>query len=233
MPNIRRNPSQIVALLQAMPPFSALDKTSIEWLVGASRMVALAKGQLLFSQNDEADAVYVVYAGAIALVLGTVDGRELVIGELTAGHMFGELSVLTDKRRSTSAVAHAASEVLAIPVAAFECALETMPALMKQVLAMTAQRLRDCSARESALAFLDAPSRLARALVLLNQEAGGTNIIVTSQEEIAQRVGLTRQTVATALGRWRRAGWLQTGRGKIILLDLPALRRAAAALDEK
>lgn len=233
MPNTHRNPSQIVALLQTMPPFSVLDKAAIEWLVDASRTVMLPKGRLLFSQNDEADAVYVVCAGAVALVLGTVDGRELVIGELTAGHLFGELAVLTDKRRSASAVAHAASEVLAIPVAAFEHALETMPALMKQVLAMTAQRLRDCSARESALAFLDAPSRLARALVLLNQEAGGTNIIVTSQEEIAQRVGLTRQTVATVLGRWRRAGWLQTGRGKIVLLDLPALRRAAAALDDE
>ena len=231
MPNPRRTPSQIVELLKATQPFSALDSASIEQLVSASRVVALPKGRLLFSQNDESDAVYVVCAGVIALVLSTADGRELVIDELSAGQMFGELSVLTDRRRSTGAVAHAASEVLTIPIDVFEQALETMPALMRQVLAMTAQRLRECSTRESALAFLDAPGRLARALVLLNQEAGNTNIIVTSQEEIAQRVGLTRQTVAKELGRWRRAGWLQTGRGKIVLLDLPALRRAAAALD--
>lgn len=215
-----------------MQPFCALDVASLEGLVSRSRVVALPKGRLLFSQDDESDAVYVVCAGVIALVLGTSDGRELVIGELTAGKMFGELSVLTDKRRSTGAVARTASEVLAIPVDVFERALETMPALMRQVLAMTAQRLRECSARESALAFLDAPGRLARALLLLNQEAGGTNVIVTSQEEIAQRVGLTRQTVAKELGRWRRAGWLQTGRGKIVLLDLPALRRAATALED-
>lgn len=215
-----------------MPPFHVLDQQTLLQLVQASRVVALSKGRLLFSQHDESDAVYVVCAGVIALVLSTSDGRELVISELTAGQMFGELSVLTDKRRSTGAMAREASDVLAIPVEVFERALETMPALMRQVLAMTAQRLRECSTRESALAFLDAPGRLARTLVLLNQEAGGTNIILTSQEEIAQRVGLTRQTVAKELGRWRRAGWLQTGRGKIVLLDLPALRRAAAALDD-
>jgi CRP-like cAMP-binding protein len=219
-------------MLKGMPPFNVLDKETLLQLVQASRVVALPKGRLLFSQNDESDAVYVVCAGVIALVLGTSDGRELVISELTAGQMFGELSVLTDKRRSTGAMARETSEVLAMPVNVFERALETMPALMRQVLAMTAQRLRECSTRESALAFLDAPGRLARALVLLNQEAGGTNVIVNSQEEIAQRVGLTRQTVAKELGRWRRAGWLQTGRGKIVLIDLPALRRAAAALDE-
>jgi CRP/FNR family transcriptional regulator, cyclic AMP receptor protein len=214
-----------------MQPFSALDDDSIAQLVNASRMVVLPKGRLLFSQNEEADAVYVVCAGVVALVLSTIDGRELVIDELQAGSMFGELSVLTDKRRSTSAVAHDTCEVLAIPVDVFQHALETMPALMRQVLAMTAQRLRECSARESALAFLDAPGRLARTLLLLNQESSGNGVIITSQEEIAQRVGLTRQTVAKELGQWRRAGWLQTGRGKIVLLDLPALRRQAAALD--
>ncbi len=218
-------------MLKGMQPFSTLDSASIEKLVRASRMVVLPKGRLLFSQNDEADAVYVVFAGVVALVLSTIDGRELVIDELPAGQMFGELSVLTDKRRSTSAVAHETCEVLAIPVEVFQHALETMPVLMRQVLAMTAQRLRECSARESALAFLDAPGRLARALLLLSRESNDSRIIVASQEEIAQRIGLTRQTVAKELGRWRRAGWLQTGRGKIVLLDLPALRRQASAIE--
>jgi CRP-like cAMP-binding protein len=231
MPNARHTPSQLVLLLKSTQPFSALDPASLERLVNASRVVVLPKGRLLFSQSDMADAVYVVCAGVIGLVLSTADGRELVIGELQAGQMFGELSVLTDQRRSTGAVAREHSEVLAIPVNVFQHALETMPALMGQVLKMTAQRLRECSARESALAFLDAPGRLARALLLMNQEAGNKGTIITSQEEIAQRVGLTRQTVAKELGRWRRAGWLQTGRNKITLIDLPALQREAAAVE--
>jgi CRP-like cAMP-binding protein len=231
MPITRRTPAQIIEFLKGTPPFAKMDANALLRMVSSSRVVVLPKGHLLFSQNDQADAVYLILAGVVALVLSTVDGRELVIGELTAGSMFGELSVLTDKRRSTGAVVHTACEMLAIPVDVFEAAMEGSPALMREVLAMTAQRLRECSARESALAFLDAPGRLARALLLLNQENGGAGTLVTSQEEIAQRVGLTRQTVAKELGRWRRAGWLQTGRGKIVLLDLPALRRQAAALD--
>jgi CRP-like cAMP-binding protein len=231
MQNARRTPAHIVEILKGMPPFKVLDPQTLLQLVKASRVVVLPKGRLLFSQNDVADAVYVVCAGVIGLVLSTVDGRELVIGELPAGNMFGELSVLTDQRRSTSAVAHANCEVLAIPVTVFQHALETMPALMRQVLAVTAQRLRECSERESALAFLDAPGRLARALLLLNQEGTGDGTLVISQEELAQRVGLTRQTVAKELGRWRRAGWLQTGRGRIVLINLPALRREANPID--
>lgn len=231
MPNARLTPTQIAEMLKGTPPFNVLDKDTLLKLVQASRMVMLPKGRLLFSQNDPADAVYVIIDGIIALVLSTADGRELVIGELQAGQMFGELSVLTDRHRSTGAMARHQSEVLAMPVDVFQHALDTQPALMRQVLAMTAQRLRECSARESALAFLDAPGRLARTLLLLNQEAGGKGVIATSQEEIAQRVGMTRQTVAKELGRWRRAGWLQTGRGKIVLLDVQALRHEANPID--
>jgi CRP-like cAMP-binding protein len=43
--------------------------------------------------------------------------------------------------------------------------------------------------------------------------------VTISQAELAQRTGMTRQTVAKALGKWRRAGWLITGRGRIVVLD--------------
>jgi CRP-like cAMP-binding protein len=53
--------------------------------------------------------------------------------------------------------------------------------------------------------------------------------LTISQEELARHTGLTRQTVAKSLGRWRRAGWLLTGRGKIVLLD----RAAIAEIEKK
>jgi CRP-like cAMP-binding protein len=86
------------------------------------------------------------------------------------------------------------------------------------MLEITANRLRKSSAREGALAFLDAQARLARLLIQLDKEEIDKGYITISQGELAQRTGLTRQTVAKALGRWRRAGWLITGRGHILLL---------------
>jgi CRP-like cAMP-binding protein len=70
-----------------------------------------------------------------------------------------------------------------------------------------------------ALAFYDAQQRLARQLLNLDQLAQDIGYITLSQEELATRVGLTRQTVAAILGRWRRSGWLLTGRGHIVLLN--------------
>jgi CRP-like cAMP-binding protein len=64
-------------------------------------------------------------------------------------------------------------------------------------------------------------------LLQLDRQASAEGYLTIGQEELAQRVGLTRQTVAKTLGKWRRAGWLITGRGKIVLLNRAALRRQA------
>ena len=47
--------------------------------------------------------------------------------------------------------------------------------------------------------------------------------ITISQDELAHHTGLIRQTVAKALGQWRRSGWLITGRGRILILNRKAL----------
>lgn len=98
---------------------------------------------------------------------------------------------------------------------------------MRRLLETTARRLRTSSERESALAFLDAPARLARVLLDLDLQATDDGFITIGQEELAQHVGLARQTAAKTLGQWRRAGWLVTGRGKIVPLNRAALRRLA------
>ena len=61
----------------------------------------------------------------------------------------------------------------------------------------------------------------------MDRQASADGFITVSQEELAQRVGLTRQTAAKTLGQWRRAGWIITGRGKIVLLNRAGLRRQA------
>ena len=62
------------------------------------------KVRCLFTQNDPADTMYLVYQGYISLFLATVDGRELVINEMHPGDCFGELALFTDQPRSTGAM---------------------------------------------------------------------------------------------------------------------------------
>jgi CRP-like cAMP-binding protein len=213
------------ALLRGASLFQGLSERGLAQFAASGRLRRLARGQLLFSQGDAADAFYVVSSGCIALGLDSPNGRELVINEMRSGEGFGELGLITGQPRSTSAAAREDSVVLVIPRRDFLDVLASESGLTRNLLRITADRLGTSSERESALAFLSAPSRLARVLILLDREASADGYITISHEELGRRVGLARQTVSELLGKWRRAGWILTGRGKIVLLNRAAVRR--------
>ena len=227
MHNAQPTPAEIQDLLRRVPLFSELDNAAIGVLARVARAQNVDIQHYVFYQGDAGDAAYVVRSGKIAILLTIDDGRELVINELGTGECFGELALLTQAPRSASAVARTYSEVIRLPRAEFMHELERQPKLMRHVLQVTAERLRASTDRERALAFLDAPARLARVLLDLDRAAGDKGYITLSQDELAQHIGVARQTTAKILGQWRRSGWILTGRGKLVVLDHVSLRRTA------
>ena len=219
MENRTTTSALILQFLNSLPLFEGINPSSLVTLAKASRLIPARKDTFIFFQGDAAEAVYLVWRGVVAIRLENPEGRELVINEMSVGDCFGELAILTGETRSASAEALVDSELLLIPRLAFNLILEQEPRLATHLLEVTARRLQDSSKREEALAFYDAQQRLARQLLHLDRLAQDVGYITLSQEELATRVGLTRQTVAAILGRWRRSGWMLTGRGHIVLLN--------------
>jgi CRP/FNR family cyclic AMP-dependent transcriptional regulator len=222
-----KRPDEIAKFLASTPVFSVAREPILNDLAKAAACKSAGQGEVLFTQMDPADHVYLVVSGCVALFLATKDGKELVINEMQPGDCFGELSLITDKPRSTGAMTREPSELLLIPSGSFMAALCADVILMQRVLETTANRLRKSSERESALAFLDADVRIARTLLDLDQKEGSQGFIRITQETLGNYVGLTRQTVARTLGAWRREGWVITARGGIRILDKAKLEDVA------
>ena len=219
MKTLPDSPEGLIRFLRLVPLLADIKDTTLEELAQASRRKKIPKGGYLFLQADPADSAYIVRSGSIAIILSSSDGRELLINEMRPGDCFGEIGVLTGLPRSTGAVARVNTEVLSIPGPAFMAAINSEQKLARRVLNTIAERLRASSERESALVFLDAQARLGRVLLQLDRQFSEDGYVTISQAELAQRTGMTRQTVAKTLGKWRRAGWLITGRGRIVVLD--------------
>jgi CRP-like cAMP-binding protein len=220
-----KNLNETIHFLSRVDLFKDLSSEHLAELARASNLRSLPKGAVLFFQDDPAEAVYVVRSGSVMIILSNPDGRELVIGEARTGEAFGELALIAGGERSMNAVTNERCELLVIPGATFLKMMETEPVLMRCLLKITAERLYRSAEREAALAFLDAPARLARVLHQIDLQDPERGYLTVSQEELARRTGLTRQTVAKCLGRWRRQGWLLTGRGRVVLLDHAALEK--------
>jgi CRP/FNR family transcriptional regulator, cyclic AMP receptor protein len=224
---VEQKPNELMRILKENQLFAGCDEKTLTELALACRLRQMPKGSIVFFQSDPAETLFLVRSGRVAIFLNNQDGRELVISEAHAGDYFGELSLLTGSPRSASAIARDKCELLMIPAAAFKKLLDNQPQIGLYLLKVTAQRLTASTEREGALAFLDAAGRIVRYLLQLDQENSERGYMILSQEELAQRTGLTRQTVAKILGRWRRAGWLLTGRGRIMLLNRTALEKVA------
>src|SRR5258707_8503190 len=112
---------------------------------------------------------------------------------MRAGDFFGELALFPGQTHTAGAVAQAASLVLCLPFGDFLAELDSHPALMRRLLDAFAQRLRASSERESALAFMTAPARLAR-LLLQNVAADGLSgpLVTISQEDLAPSAWASR-----------------------------------------
>lgn len=230
---MKTQPDQVgetLMFLRGISLFSTLDEKTLGLLAQASKSRHVDKGTILFFQSDPPESAYIVQRGTISIVLNSSDGRDMVINEMRSGDIFGELGLLTKRPRSTSAIAHTVSEILVIPHDAFLRVIDAEPSLARRILEVTAQRLQRSGEREGALAFMDAQARLARLLLELEKVEKAKGYVTISQEELAHRTGLIRQTVAKVLGKWRRAGWLITGRGHILILNHEALAQMETQL---
>lgn len=210
-------------LLQQFSLFGGVSERILTDLGKVSFRKKVDKGVYLFFRGDPVEYFYLLLAGEVTIMLTSLDGRELILNVMHPGDYFGELGVLTGQPRSADAIARQKTELIAIPRQAFLTALESEPRLARRLLEATAYRLGRTSESQNSLAFLDAQARLARVLLELDSQNKERGYITVSQDELAQRSGLIRQTVAKALGQWRRKGWLLTGRGHIMLLNRNAL----------
>ena len=214
--------------LEEVPLFAGLAEDSLLQLERASRSSLLSRGEYLYLDGDSAQSVFIVRDGWMVGLLTHEDGRELVLNEMRRGDLFGQHALLTGAQRSNTVVAHEDSELVELAGDDFLRIVDKEPLLARGLLALAALRLCAGNDRESALAFLGAGARVARILRLLDEmdsQTADRGYVTVSQEELAQRTGLTRQTVARFLGKWRREGWLLTGRGRIMLLNRAALHR--------
>lgn len=214
--------SNYLYYLSCVPLFKTVSPANLVSLARVSRWRKVQRGEFLFLQGDPAHSAFVICTGWIVIALNSTDGRELVITEMRDGDLFGENALISQTARSTSAIARTVTDVLEIPSPAFLALLDNEPHLVRRMLEISVARLVASNHRQSALAFLNAPARLARVLREMgetDQQIAHQGYVTLSQEELAQRTGLTRQTVARFLGEWRRNGWLQTGRGHITLLN--------------
>lgn len=220
-------------ILSRAPLFEALDSESAAELRTIVTEVRLSRGQRLFAEGDEGDRLFVVLDGKIKLTRMASDGRENLVSVLGPGEMFGELSLFDPRPRTMSATAVTETELAALAHAALRPWLTSRPQVAMHLLGALARRLRRTNEVMADLVFTDVPGRVAKALLDLSDRFGqqqddGIHVHHDlTQEELAQLVGASRETVNKALADFAGRGWLQISARSVVIKEPERMRRRA------
>ncbi len=220
-------------VLRQSPLFSGVDDDSAAVLEDSMSASTLSRGDVLFNEGDAGNQLYVVIDGKIKLGRTSADGRENLLAILGPGQMFGELSFFDPGPRSATATAVTDVELKSLGHDALIPVLSTHPDVALALLHQLAGRLRRTNEVVGDLVFSDVPGRVAKALIDLagrfgRQADDGVHVNHDlTQEELAQLVGASRETVNKALADFASRGWMRLEPRSVVILDLERLQRRA------
>ena len=216
-------------IVRKAPIFLGLDSAAADALRASMSLVKLRKGQSLFKEGDDGDNLYVVSNGKVKLGTKSPDGRENLLMILGPGDMFGELSLFDSGPRTATATAVTDSKLLTLGQDKVIPWVREHPEVSLQLLARLASRLRRTNEVVGDLVFSDVPGRVAKALIDLGVKFGEKRpegLFVNhdlTQEELAQLVGASRETVNKALADFAQRGWLRLEARSVMILDYERL----------
>ena len=218
-------------VVRRAPLFTALDEAAAVSLRASMDSVKIAKGSILFKEGDEGEHLYVIIDGKLKLGTSSGDGRENLLSILGPGEMFGELSLFDPGPRTSTATAVTDAKLLSLSHEIVIPWLKQNPEVALQLLTRLSQRLRRTNEAVGDLVFSDVPGRVAKALIDLGDRFGKTTpegLLVNhdlTQEELAQLVGASRETVNKALADFAGRGWLKLDGRSVLIADVDRLSK--------
>jgi CRP/FNR family transcriptional regulator, cyclic AMP receptor protein len=213
-------------LIAASALFSGLTDDELDAVASAATTRELRRGDVLFTEGEDSEELFLVEDGRVAMSQRSADGRESVIALMERGDLFGEMPLFDGLGRSTEARALEPSVVTVVPYEPVQKIYEERPALLWLVVALLSTRLRITDSALADSVFLDVTGRTAKRLLELAGDQDEFTLPVT-QEELAGMVGASRERVNKAIASFLRLGWLDQRDRRYRITDREQLTRRA------
>jgi CRP/FNR family transcriptional regulator, cyclic AMP receptor protein len=214
--------------------FQGVELNAASALTKQLHRVDFPRGHTLFVEGQPGDWLYIIVSGKVKIGRRSPDGRENLLMIMGPSDMFGELSILDAGPRTSSATTITDLCAVSIGREALRAWMVERPEITERLLRVLARRLRRTNDNVADLIFTDGPGRVAKQLLQLAQRFGTQEdgaLRVThdlTQEEIAQLVGASRETVNKALADFAHRGWITLEGKSVLISNCERLREVSA-----
>lgn len=212
--------------------FTGLDTEARRRIAAAAIPRQYRRGQLLFVEGDPGESLIMVRSGAVSVFRTAPTGERAMLHVVRSPDVLGEVSLLDGSVRSASAEALEDTSAMALARTTFLEMIHASPSMLDAVMRNMGGIIRRLTEQSSDHVFLDLPARVAKALVRLTGHSAAPMVTLElNQTQLAELAGGSRQSVNQAIGTFAQRGWLRTEGRRIVVTDVPALRRRAGIDD--
>lgn len=211
------------AYLLTMEIFRDLAPDEIQRFEQQTVMRTCPRGQVLYAQEDHAEALFLLKRGQVRLYRLTAGGKRLELAQMGPGTFFGEMPLLGESLRHAFAEVAEDAVVCVMSRRDVEWLIQRHPSVALRMLEVLGQRLANREERLEELAYKHVPARLAAVLLRLSQSQADATLHLTHQE-LGDTIGALRETVTAILNDFQRAGLVTLGRGHLTVRDVAGLQ---------
>jgi CRP-like cAMP-binding protein len=217
--------SDVRAALSTIGWFAAQPEALFGAICARGRIENYATGQWIYGEGDRQMALTGVLSGAFRSYAAVGRERDVLVGLIGPGHVFGQVPSFGGEGHPTTLIAHCPSSVFSLRDADIEAITADFPAFPIAYARLIGGYFSSLIHRQARIVSLPPPARLAAELLHLHRELGGD--LQVRQSDLAELIGVSRKTVNQLLGRMGAAGMIEARYGTIRLIDLPAIAHRA------
>jgi CRP/FNR family transcriptional regulator len=216
-------------VLKKTPLFADLSGKELSFLAERAVPHHPKDGEVIFTEGEPCEGLYVIEAGAVKILKTSVSGREQVLTIEGPGQSIAELPVFDGGNYPASAVAVSDTSLLFVGKRDFQALCLQHPDVALKVLKVVGSRLRRLVGIIEELSFTTVRHRLAALLFRLAKRKGkqtsrGIEVTLTgSNQELASHIGTVRELVSRNLSRLQAEGIINVRGKTVIVLDMKAL----------
>ncbi|WIV12295.1 Crp/Fnr family transcriptional regulator [Proteiniborus sp. MB09-C3] len=214
--------------------FSVLSEEQLTKLTEKIAHKNYKKGQIIFFEGDISDKLYVINKGKIKIFKYTREGKEQILYILSEGDFVGDLSLLKKDEFKFNAEALEDANICVLTKDDFDGILKESPEIAISILQVVYDRIVKLENLIQSLSTKDIEARIAGLLLSFIKDFGvrkGDSIeleLPLSREDIANYIGVTRETISRKLGSMQDQGVIELiGSKKIIIKDIEELEYMA------
>jgi CRP/FNR family cyclic AMP-dependent transcriptional regulator len=209
---------------KVLSPGEILSEAELKTIGQRALTRAFPKNAIVVTEGDRTDSLYIVVSGRVKVYVSDEKGKEIVLNEAGPGEYFGEL-MLDEGPRSASVMTLEPTRFLVVPKEDLRDFVASSPEFALHLIRKLIRRVRALTSDVKSLALMDVYGRVARMLLDLAEERDGTLVIESrpTQQEMANRVGASREMVNKILKDLAEGGYIAVERDRItIARTLPA-----------